>query len=450
MEPHSRKVCAACFELLHDQYNQQQQGQKEQGSCPAHVQQQQQQQQQQHPLAQLLLACAPDVAALPHCYKDRPSFDSNIPGAAWVSDIWGRVVAAAPAAVEEAVEEGLLEQLFSAASGCGLSEHDSSSSSSSSSSSFICTGREAVSVEGGQLKEPCWGCCSIATSRISNRPSSTSSVAHRAATSLQALQGVVPAGNLLRPHWRRLIDPQPRPLTLPSDAPAAAALVKLQQSLLLQLAAHSRASPSSAHELVQAALQQQLQAALAGDRDAQALVGRFAAKPDVEPHLLHQAPALVAVLQAEPWLQQQQQPQGQACVFACSTLCKLTTLDKQQAAVVEACRSLPAYLQELLLGPAATSSSIGAHAAAAATAAATAGASAGAPEAAAAAFLGWCCWSALLVYVLQSDLCWSMWQLQLQCYCLQRCGKSRVLWISNPCLLALWCTAPVAATFSHW
>jgi hypothetical protein len=173
--------------------------------------------------------------------------------------------------------------------------------------------------------------------------------------------------------WLRVVELQPNQMIAAADPAGVGALIKLQHVLLAKHSAGlswAAAAPSA----VDAAHQQQLQAALAGSRDAYALILRLLSKSCSQVQLRRHAAALAAVLQAEPWLryhqQQQQQQQEEedgalqpqsdqhsvACLIACSLLCKMVSL-KHHAAVAEACRDLPAYMQQLLLGAAAAASS---------------------------------------------------------------------------------------------
>jgi hypothetical protein len=279
---------------------QQQHGGQDGGS--AAQQQYQQQQQQQNPLVQLLLACAPDVAALPQHADDVPSYNSTLPRAERVGALWSQIVAAAPDAVSAVVERTLLEQLFDAASG--------SSSSSSN-------GREATGLKTTLLKQPCWGCCINARSFTNNRPISTSSATQKAALLLHALQEAVmlQAGHHFADAdlgWQRILDPNAeKTLDLTSDPTAADALLKLQQALLLQLATRIGSIPNSVRQMLHAALEQQLQAALKGSCGALQMNESFIGKWKGRQALLQHVPVLVAVLKAEPWLQAQQRQQRQ-------------------------------------------------------------------------------------------------------------------------------------------
>jgi hypothetical protein len=288
------------LQLLHEQSNQQQQ-QTAEDRCAEQAQPQS--------VVQLLLDAAPDLAALAQSRSDLPSFDIRIPEAATAAGTWAGVVARAPEAVTDAVVARLQEQLLSAAAGSsGTGSSGTAASSSSSSSMGSCSGCEVASYEGHERKEPFWGCCSVATSRTSNRPRSTSSAAHNACELLRALLAVLPARSLLQPGWKRVIfDVDAKALTLVKDAAAADALVKLQHALLLQLACAVRSLPDAVQQLVHAALQQQLHAAIAGDSDAFKLVERFVSEGFGRKQLLQHVPTLVSVLQAQPWLQQPQQ-----------------------------------------------------------------------------------------------------------------------------------------------
>jgi hypothetical protein len=371
------------WERMQEQFNQQFDQQFDQ---PQHSDQQvdqpvdqqvdpQQQQQQQHvaggnagqlcSVADVLLACVPNLAALPSSYKDVPCFNRTMPTAADVGQLWSKLVASAPKPAQEAVVGSLQEQLcgvFGAAddaSTCAAAGNNTSSSNTSTVSS-----RTAPTEL--QSEAPCWGCCSAATGHISDRPSSTSSsAAHKAASLLQLL--LEHKGHLsikLRdPSWLKVLELQPNQMAAAAADPAGvAALVKLQHVLLFKqtnyLACRRATEPA-----VDTAQQQQLQAALAGNSDAYTLIERLIGKSGCSKvQLQRHAASLAAVLQAEPWLQaQQQQEEGaseqqskqqrMACLTACSLLCKMVAIG-DQTAVAEACRALPSYMQQLLVGAA--------------------------------------------------------------------------------------------------
>jgi hypothetical protein len=248
---------------------------------------------------------------------------------------------------------------------------------------------------GQKIKGPCWGCCSVASSSYtSNRPSSTSSAARKAASLLQSLLGHVTAATLAGSDWLAILGLQPEALDAcdaTDHAAAAAALRQLQRSVLMRLwKAKSRADvagagAATAQPRVAALLQQLLQAALAGGSDAQNLVERLQTTTAGRKVLLQHVPALVAVLQAEPWLlpqqpqgaeeqlllqqqegqqqhvisQQQPQEAQPSGLFAFSILCKLVQQQKEAAVVRGLCVSLPAYLQQLVLGSTAASAEDG-------------------------------------------------------------------------------------------
>jgi hypothetical protein len=344
-------------------------------------------------MAQLLLACAPEEAALPQGYRDIPCFNSAIPVAPEVSDLWSKIVKSAPAAVQEAVVGSLQEQLCCAVAS---SEAGASGSTSSNSGSTNCLAAPS---------KPCWGCCNLVTSRTSITPSSNNSAAHKAASLLLTLQRTH-FTDLRSPGWVQLLKLQSSKLAAAADPAGVEALRKLQEALLLSLTR----SPvflgeETSQQQVEKAQQQLVRAALAGNVEAQKfLEEQFVIHAAGREVLFRQLPALVTILQAEPWLQQQQegnQPQmlcseqpavqtqqakqhDMRCVNACSILYKLVE-KQEQAAVAQACCDLPPYLQQLLLGPAAVTSA----AAADGSTDASAAAAAATESAAAAAFLTW-------------------------------------------------------------
>jgi hypothetical protein len=343
-----------------------------------------------HSVAALLLACAPDLAALPESGRDIPCFNRTMPTAADVGQLWSKLVAGAPKAVQAAVVGRLQEQLCSAFEAA----NDVSTSEAAGSSRNISKDSSRTVQEGVWGEAACWGCCSVATSRTSNRPSSTSSAARKAASLLQVLSEQPLVLTILRdPRWMKVFELQPNQTTAAADPAAAEALRQLQHALLAKQTRYL-AWTQAAEPAVDAAHQQQLQAALAGSSDAYELLERLLSRACSKQQLQQHAASLAAVLQAQPWLQAQQQQQQHekqhqglqgdqpcegtqgdlSCVVACSILCKLVAA-KEQTAVAEACRELPAYLQQLLLGAAAvaggsTSAAAGADGTTAAPAAA--------------------------------------------------------------------------------
>jgi hypothetical protein len=320
-------------------------------------------------VADVLLACAPDLALLPDSSKDVPCFNRTMPTAAGVGQLWSKLVARAPKPAQDALLGTLQEQLCSAFGAADDASTSAAADSNTSSSNTSKDSRSAYATE-AQGKSPCWGCCSAATSCTSNRPSSTSgSAAHKAASLLQLLlqhHALFPL-DFCDPKWLKVVELQPNQMTAAADPAGVAALVKLQHVLLVKQTI-SLSWAKVAEPAVDTAQQQQLQSALAGSSDAYALIERLLSKSCSKAQLRQHAASLAAVLQAAPWLQAQQQEgalkqqskqQSVACLTACSLLCKMGDLKEQAllAAVAEACHDLPAHMQQLLLGAAAADSS---------------------------------------------------------------------------------------------
>jgi hypothetical protein len=202
---------------------------------------------------------------------------------------------------------------------------------------------------------------------------------------------------LRKPGWMQLLELQASKLATAADPAAADAVRKLQHTLQQRLA------QSSGEQVVSNEQLEVVQAALAGCSEARKVLHHKLNDNTCRKALLQHPLALVAILQEQPWLhaQQQQQPkqqhggdvcqpqvtikqqQGTTYVVECSMLCRLIKQEQQEADVSLACQNLPAYLQQLLLGPTAVAVAVVSTDGSASPAAASE------PAAAVAAFLKW-------------------------------------------------------------